>query len=958
MLAVLRHVLILVCMTMVVGCYSTIENKSEIIDKRFQTDQIEHIKSANRFFKSADYKKAYDLYKNFIQVTQIELADPWTGGTARLGKSAERYTNIEEDPLNPHLIAYKRLGDICRLWGQYDVAKDWYVKCLQLSERILIASSGDYMGSKMPFKLEANYYIGESYRCLGQLYSDQGAYNKASNYFKRAIDHDSKLGEKRLLAKDYNLMSMLLEKIGYYEDSLSYIKLSLQLHQADPDEKSINWIGIDFQRQGQIYRSMGNYAEALNLFDRAEKIFSTHLYKEDLGKCLADMGGVYLELGDYEKALASYKNVLHISVNAGNKQIEMEALYGIGIVYNYLGQLDTSKESISEALKLAMLLKNRENIAKLESSLSSVYKSSGDYENALKYGISSYGISKEFGSMNVVGNLLLIADVYLSMDKLQEAAKYLDQAGLILQNFDRPELQWYYYNILGKLQLRNKQSQLAVTSYKKSIEIIESVRSKLRVDTFKTGFLGNKMELYDQIIEVLIGLGQKEEAINYVERAKARTLVDMLAQVNFSEKEPESNINFSTKEKGLRNQLAAVQNLIDKESTIKDAAGIRSSIIRGYDEDLNRLQREYRSVQIAMKRKNPEFASLIAVDPLTGKDIVDIAGKDSMLLQYYITKNKLYIFSIQKSTVETHEIHLKKEILEEWVREFRNGITHFDKKKTDQFAKILYDHLIKPIEKNRQGSNVIILPHGILHYLPFAALKKENKYLIEMFAIGYAPSATVLKYCMDKSKTLDFNILAFGNPDLGNPALDLPSAEIEVNQIKKIFPTASIFIKKDANKANILPMISQYGILHFATHGEYNEKFPMFSSLRLSPQGSDDGRLTANDIFSIRTKASLVVLSACQTGLGKITSGDEVIGMNRAFMYAGASTVISSLWSINPEITAKLMQKFYVYLKSSSRIEALRKAQVAILRASASEKQETFTLPFYWAAFCLNGAYM
>ena len=956
MLNMLKFALILMCLTMAIGCYSTIENRSEIIDKRFQSDHINQIEASHKYFINADYKKAYDHYQNFVQVTEAERVDPWTGGKAWLVTKAEKFTDIEENPLNPHLIAYKRLGDISRLWGQYDTAKDWYVKGLQLSERIFTMSSGDYMGSKMPFKLEANYYIGEYYRCLGQLYNDQGAYNKASNYFKRAIDHDSKLGEKRLLARDYNLMSMLLEKIGYYEDSISYIKLSLQLHQADPDEKSINWIGTDFQRQGQIYRSMGNYAEALNLFERAEKIFSTHLYKEDLGKCLAEMGGVYLELGDYEKALTSYKKVLSISVDSGNREIEMEARHGIGIVYNYLGQFDTSKESLIEARKLAILLKNKEKISKLESSLSSVYKTSGDYENALMYGISSYEISKEFGSMNVVSNILLVADAYLAIDKLQEASKYLDQAGLILQNFDRPELKWYYYNILGKLQLRKKEPQVAVTSYKKSIEIIESVRSKLRADTFKTGFLGNKMELYDQIVELLIGLGMQEEAINYVERAKARTLVDMLAQVNFREKEQESNINFSTKEKELRNKIAAVQNLIDKESIIKDTSGIRSSNIRGYNEDLSKLQREYRSVQITIKRKNPEFASLMAVDPLTSKDIIDIVGKDdSLLLQYYITKNKLYIFSIQKSNVETHEIQVKKEKLEEWVREFRDGITNFDKKKTDQFAEILYDHLIKPIEKNRQGSNVIILPHGILHYLPFAALKKENRYLIEMFAIGYAPSATVLKYCKDKSKTLNFNILAFGNPDLGTPALDLPSAEIEVNQIKKIFPTANIFIKKEANKANILPMISQYDILHFATHGEYNEKFPMFSSLRLSPQGSDDGRLTANDIFSIRTKASLVVLSACQTGLGKITSGDEVIGMNRAFMYAGASTVISSLWSINDEVTAKLMQKFYTYLKSYSRIEALRKAQIEILKSSA---QETFSLPFYWAAFSLNGAYI
>lgn len=261
----------------------------------------------------------------------------------------------------------------------------------------------------------------------------------------------------------------------------------------------------------------------------------------------------------------------------------------------------------------------------------------------------------------------------------------------------------------------------------------------------------------------------------------------------------------------------------------------------------------------------------------------------------------------------------------------------------------LYALLIEPLRPHLQTNLVCISADGILNYLPFEALSKDGHYLIEDFAISYTPSATVLKYCMDKERHKRESILALGNPNLQNPAFRLVNAEEEVASLRGLFRRADVYTGTQANERVVRETASQYDVLHFACHGELNSEQPMLTSLRLSPSEADDGYLHAGEVFDLDLNASLVVLSACNSGLGKLHSGNELMGLTRSFLYAGAPAIIASMWTVDDRSTAQIMQHFYRNLSQMTKAEALRQAKLATMKE--------FPNPFHWAAFCLQGDY-
>jgi CHAT domain-containing protein len=220
--------------------------------------------------------------------------------------------------------------------------------------------------------------------------------------------------------------------------------------------------------------------------------------------------------------------------------------------------------------------------------------------------------------------------------------------------------------------------------------------------------------------------------------------------------------------------------------------------------------------------------------------------------------------------------------------------------------------------------------------------------------VSFVPSATVLGYCMEKgTKTGRLNeersVLALSNPDLGSPLYDLPFAEKEVRSLQRTFSHVSSYYGNQVTEKVVREKSGSCGIIHFACHGSYEPSAPLFSALLLTPEGEDDGRLEAHEIFGLKLNCDLVTLSACETGLGQITRGDEIIGLARSFIFAGAPSVVTSLWKVDDLATAVMVKRFYRYLKDGrSKAEALRMAQLFV-------KEEVNSHPAAWAAFGLTG---
>jgi CHAT domain-containing protein len=279
--------------------------------------------------------------------------------------------------------------------------------------------------------------------------------------------------------------------------------------------------------------------------------------------------------------------------------------------------------------------------------------------------------------------------------------------------------------------------------------------------------------------------------------------------------------------------------------------------------------------------------------------------------------------------------------------------------------------------ENLGKKNLVIVPHGVLHYLPFHALiSGDGKYLIESFTVSYLPSASILKYARKKNRGNSANLFAAANPDTDLPPL--PGAELEAREISTFYPKRLVLKGKEATEASVKVQSPNYDLVLFSTHGEMIESDPMRSNLRFTSSESEDGRLTVSEIFDMQIKANLVTLSACETALAKgpagdYPKGDDLVGLSRAFIHAGAPSVLASLWIVSDNSTVALMRSFFQHLKTVPKAEALRLAQLDLMKSRVSFNLPRGTggitrstdyhpgakidcsHPFFWAPFIMVG---
>lgn len=272
-----------------------------------------------------------------------------------------------------------------------------------------------------------------------------------------------------------------------------------------------------------------------------------------------------------------------------------------------------------------------------------------------------------------------------------------------------------------------------------------------------------------------------------------------------------------------------------------------------------------------------------------------------------------------------------------------------NRKRFYKTAEDLYKLLIDPIIKDLKAKSVIFVPHGVLHKVPFAALRDGDKYLCDDYAISVIPASSVIQYIVNKRKVEQKRFLAFANPL--TDYMPLAFTEVEVWDISKLFTRNEVYVRERATEGTARTKALDFDVIHFACHGEFNDRQPMQSGLLLAKDQENDGYLQVHEIFGLNLgKANLVTLSACETALGKIQGGDDMVGLSRGFIYAGTPSILATLWKVDDKSTALFMEKFYAnWQEGMSKPEALRQAQTSIRNMSAYEH------PYYWAPFVMIG---
>ena len=508
--------------------------------------------------------------------------------------------------------------------------------------------------------------------------------------------------------------------------------------------------------------------------------------------------------------------------------------------------------------------------------------------------------------------------------------------------------------------------------YMNALGLIEKQRATIDSDTKRIVFSGHRNSIYVKLIRIFSQENDAKQAFHLIERSKGRVFADLLESKDLQLVRNEESDFY--------------QSYLLKNSEMNEILSHGSISL-----DQIKYLEENRGIQVSSKfRTTPliEFNNLDQAKPITLEETENILARptiDSNFVQYFVSPEKTIII-LAGGTPEIREVPVGKEELIKKISLFRELISKGSEDQSDllSLSQDLYETLIKPIAFGISKKRIIISPHGPLHYLPFQLLHDGEKYLLEDYTLNYIPSATVLRYLADKPPIgplepegeSEFigsvaddssylpgwgtessyehsdskppkSILLLGNPELDSAALNLPYSEVEIDNAALFFPDALKLLHDEASETNVKEKASSYEVLHFATHATFDNDDPFNSSLLLASDGINDGKLTVEEIYQLKLKPSLVVLSACETGLGKYSAGDEIIGFYRAFMYAGAQSIIATLWPIADEASSFLINEFYQSFKKNSLGESLRMAQL--------KTKEQYPNPVNWAGFVLVG---
>jgi CHAT domain-containing protein len=466
------------------------------------------------------------------------------------------------------------------------------------------------------------------------------------------------------------------------------------------------------------------------------------------------------------------------------------------------------------------------------------------------------------------------------------------------------------------------------------------------------------------------------EAFEFAQRAKARSFLDMLAEAKI---EPDAKVDpvLKHKKKVILAELVSIQKDIESGYEQQNFDRKKAELL---SKKRNELDVEYTNLMLEIRKQNPGYAELEYSQPLMLSAAQQMLDGQTILLEYFIGETNSFLFAITNNDVHTYNLPDEKKLTEQILR-MRESLQNPKDNRYQTISAVLYSELLSPIEDQLDKKiQILIAPDGPLNYLPFECLigPKNTQgesvtipFLALQFDIFYVPSMSVLKAVREKpSSTGQKELIAFANPmfiksrkdenpiqvrgwasDLG----PLPNAKKEVQEIATLYPAedVSILVGEDASEKNVKTMkLDHYRKVHFASHGLIDEQKPEFSALLLSAdqQREEDGFLTMREVFDLRLDADLVVLSACKTGLGENIRGEGVAGLARAFLVAGTSAVLVSLWDVYDRTTAEFMKAFYINMeqKNMSKAEALKQVRTAMIHSKSSH-------PYYWAPFVLIG---
>ncbi|HEX4950981.1 MAG TPA: CHAT domain-containing tetratricopeptide repeat protein [Blastocatellia bacterium] len=861
----------------------------------------------------------------------------------------------------------------------------------------------------------------ESLGNLGSLYHQAGQSRKGLAYFLQSLPVLQAEKDQRNEARTLSNIASIYDDLGEPQPAMEHYQRALALRRQLNDRRGI---ATTLHNLATVYKGLGEAQKALDAELEALSIVGESGEKFFLAAIRNTMGTLYEDLGQADKAIDSYGQALQLARDADNKASIAATLANIGGYHARQGDASKGLEYQTQALQLMREVKDLKGEALTLVKLGESYALLNDKAKALEYYNLALPLCRQIENRNWEAHVLeLIGKTQVASGKHQQALEYYSQALQLTRAISQRtgEASTLYAMAVAERQL-GKLSE-AQTRLEAALNLLESLRNKVTREDLRASFWASKQDVYEFYIDLLMARHRTEPsrgfdvlALKAKERARTRSLLDLLNEAT-------ANIR-----QGIDPQLLAKERQLQasinaKETKRLQLLALKKSEKQGAEltKELAVLLEEYQQLQATIRARSPQYAALMQAPNIELKDIQQALDADTVLLEYFLNKDRSYVWAITATNVTSVELPPSKTIEAlvqqayaaltyrnqpdlEQTRSGRRGLSELarlrerERQSDGEFEKAataLSRMILNPVANQLDKKRLLIVADGALQYLPFNALPEPKNSGFTPLIAGHevvslpsfssllslrrtraarqAPAGLVAvvadpvfstndprvggALAMNTQRATPSAILNRAATETGARFERLPHTKLEAEAIERLGNSKGktlLAMGFAASRDTIEQTdLSQFRIVHFATHGLLNSQHPELSGLvfsLLNERGqAREGFLRLHDVFNLKLNADLVVLSGCQTAMGKEVRGEGLIGLTRGFLYAGSSRVMASLWSVQDKATADLMKRFYARLlgEGVSASEALRLAQLEMWKEQRA--------PYYWAAFTLQG---
>lgn len=831
--------------------------------------------------------------------------------------------NDEHPAVAVTIANYNTISNIYENQGDLATAIQYLKEGIQLGEQYLSLD---------------NHQLALLYSNLGKTYERVGEYGWALEYLHRSLGVRKKhWGEQHAHTSDvYFNMAVVYGKQEEYEKSLLFLNKSLEIDSVIR--------GPDHPYVADAYNNMGIVAEKLGKFEEAERFYekSLAIKFKTLGEhhplvshTYANMGSLHEAQGLLSEAVPYFQKSLKIKLKtqgANNTEIA-QTYYAIGLLFTRIGKLNEGLTNLHEAMEVL-----------------------------------NYNPRKPM-QFETVTNLEILKDVILAK------ADYFRIKPAVAHQAEYADSVYAQYRVL-----------LALEDYAQGMFLNEFTRQF---------YAYKSLPVYEGAIELFMARNEPHRAFEIAEKTKSRRLAESIQAIakKTTFNLPDSLIK---EEKEIAAKIFSFEKKVYQEVT-------NDSLLIIYEDSLFQLRRDKNVLLETLKENFPEYYQLRYSPEIISVSKVQhqlLSREDQALVEYFVGDSSIYLFTVLKDTFYTTKV-VKDFPLEEWIQNLRCSIlaeasqdtsgcsTIFTgtpiKELYSSYANLLYDKLFRPLEQQLAHiSELLIVPDGKLGYLPFEILLQQQPkastdfyqfpYLLRKYAIGYAYSATLQREMQNKKHAREpsYRLLAIApvfsgnqqvtNTQLVNRLVDTTLRRNVLTPLTYNVPEAQyiaaryggeVWVGEEATKQQFVRRAADYRILHLSTHGKANDKKGDYSFLAFQPKSTDslnDALLYNSELYTLSLNADLVVLSACETGIGELQRGEGIISLARGFSYGGAKSLVTSLWNVNDRSTKEIMEGFYNYLAQDvAKHQALRQAKLDYLERHKDASY--FQSPYYWAAY-------